>query len=215
VFQGYQACSPGLARLNGDFYTSPNAPKYVMRMAKLEAIDGRFPTTEDTEVLKALFTHYRPVHWERYFVLLEKRDHPPAETSTPPGELREGAARLHDWIPLENPGDQWQFLSLHLKPSILGRLREFIFQPPMPHLEVRLSDGTVETSRINIGAIENGFIINPVFELVQSLDSWPGASSTRHVEAVRVTVAQGKDWVLQPDFTYSVRTVPPLVRAAN
>jgi hypothetical protein len=85
----------------------------------------------------------------------------------------------------------------------------------MPMIEIRHNDGTVETWRINIGSIESGFIINPVFEPVDSVEAWPKASTTRRVEAIRVTVAQGQDWVLQPTFGYTVEMVPPLARAAN
>lgn len=212
VFQGYQACIPRLAQLNGDFYHSPDAPRYVMRMAKLEAIDGRFPTSEDPETLKALFLNYRPVHWERYFVLLEKVAAEERTEYTPVGPKVEGTARLNEWISIDDPGENWQMLALHLKPSLTGRVRELVFQPPMPLMEVRHSDGSVAVSRVNIGSIEGGFLINPVFELVESVEDWPGVSSTRRVEAIRVTVAQAKDWVLQPDFGYSVETVAPLAR---
>jgi hypothetical protein len=47
------------------------------------------------------------------------------------------------------------------------------------------------------------------------VEAWPKASTTRRVEAIRVTVAQGQDWVLQPTFGYTVEMVPPLARAAN
>lgn len=210
VFQGYQACSPRLARLNGDFYNSAGAPRFVMRMAKLEAIDGRFPTTEDPETLKMLFLNYRPVHWERFFVLLEQVTPEDRAVYTPTGPKVESTARLNEWISIDDPGAHWQMLALHLKPSLAGRVRELVFQPPMPLMEVRHSDGTVEISRINIGATEAGFIINPVFELVKSVEDWPGVSSTRRVEAVRLTLAQGRDWVLEPEFRYSVETVLPL-----
>jgi len=106
-------------------------------------------------------------------------------------------------------------LSLFLKPSLAGQLRALVYQPPMPLIEIRLNDGVVQTWRINIGSIESGFIINPVFEPVQSIEAWPGASTSRRVEAIRVTVAQGQDWVLQPTFGYSVETVSPLARAAD
>jgi hypothetical protein len=215
VFQGYQACSPELAGWNGAFYDSPDAPTYVLRLPVLSAIDGRFPMSEDAEVLKALYRNYRPVLWDRDILVLKKVSDTPPRNQDAEGRAREGVGKVGVWIELEDPGADWQLLSLHLQPSLGGKLRSLIFQPPMPMIEIRHNDGTVETWRINIGSIESGFIINPVFEPVDSVEAWPGASTTRRVEAIRVTVAQGQDWVLQPTFGYTVEMVPPLARAAN
>lgn len=215
VFQGYQACSPRLARLNGNFCDSDDAPTFVLRLPVLSAIDGRFPMSEDAEVLKALYRNYRPILRDRDVLVLKKV--PDAQPGDSDGEVarRAGTGRIGEWIPLENPGANWQLLSLFLKPSLAGQLRALVYQPPMPLIEIRHNDGVVQTWRINIGSIESGFIINPVFEPVQSIEAWPGASTSRRVEAIRVTVAQGQDWVLQPTFGYAVETVPPLARAAD
>jgi hypothetical protein len=215
IFQGYQACSPRLAQWNGAFYDSADAPTYVLRLPVLSAIDGRFPMSEDAEVLKALYRNYRPVLWDRDILVLKKVSDTPPRNQDAEGRAREGVGKVGVWIELEDPGADWQLLSLHLQPSLGGKLRSLIFQPPMPMIEIRHNDGTVETWRINIGSIESGFIINPVFEPVDSVEAWPKASTTRRVEAIRVTVAQGQDWVLQPTFGYTVEMVPPLARAAN
>lgn len=215
VFQGYQACSPRLAALNGTFYDSPQAPRYVLRLPVISAIDGRFPMAEDAEALKALFRNYRPVLWEDYLLLLERKDNVSSTEREVPVNSVAGSAHVNAWITLEDPGTNWQLLSLRLKPSVAGRVREFLFQPPMPKIEIRHSDGTVAIWRINIGSIESGFIINPVFDPIETVGAWPGASATKRVEAIRVTVAQGQDWVLQPEFGYSVETVLPLAITAN
>ncbi|MBL7646886.1 MAG: hypothetical protein JNK74_11930 [Candidatus Hydrogenedentes bacterium] len=215
VFQGYQACSPRLARLNGDFYDSAEAPTYVLRLPVLSAIDGRFPMSEDAEVLKALYRNYRPILRDRDVLVLKRV--PDAQPGDSDGEVarQTGLGRIGAWIPLENPGPNWQLLSLFLKPSVAGRLRTLVYQPPMPLIEIRHNDGAVETWRINIGSMESGFIINPVFEPITAVEEWPGASASRRVEAIRVTVAGKRDWVLQPDFEYSVVTVPPLARPVD
>ncbi len=213
VFQGYQACSPKLAGWNGAFYDSPEAPTYVLRLPVLSAIDGRFPMAEDAEAVKALYRNYRPVLWDRDILVLKKVSRTPPLEQDGDAPPHRDVGRIGAWIDLGDPGTNWQLLSLYIEPSLRGKLRALIFQPPMPMIEIRHNDGTVETWRINIGSIESGFIINPVFEPVQSIEAWPGASTTRRVEAIRVTVAQ--DWVLQPTFGYSVETVSPLARAAD
>ena len=215
VFQGYQACSPRLARLNGDFYDSADAPMYVLRLPVLSAIDGRFPMSEDAEVLKSLYRNYRPVLRARDVLVLKRAPVTAPVAPNAAAVRRAGTSRIGEWLPLEDPGANWQLLSLFLKPSLAGQLRALVYQPPMPLIEIRHNDGAVETWRINIGSIESGFIINPVFEPVQSIEAWPGASRTRRVEAIRVSVADKQDWVLQPDFEYRLETVPPLTGATD
>lgn len=215
VFQGYQACSPQLAERNGAFYASAEAPKYVLRLPVLSAIDGRFPMTEDAEAIKALYRNYRPVLWEEYLLLLERKDVLATAKQDVQVKSISGVARVNAWVTLEDPGPNWQLLSLRLKPSLAGRVREFLFQPPMPMIEIRHTNGEVKRWRINIGSIESGFIINPVFDPIETVEAWPGASTTRRVEAIRVTLAEGQDWVLQPEFGYSVATVLPLARPAE
>ncbi len=215
VFQGYQACSPKLAERNGAFYNSPEAPTYVLRLPVLSAIDGRYPMAEDAEAIKSLYRNYRPVLWDRDILVLKRVSDAPRREVDIGAHTRRGVGQVGAWISLEDPGADWQLLSLHLQPSLAGKLRALIFQPPMPRIEIHHNDGTVETWRINIGSIESGFIINPVFEPVRSIEAWPGASASRRVEAIRVTVAEDRDWVLQPEFGYSVETVSPLTGAAD
>lgn len=215
VFQGYQACSPTLDALNGAFYASPEAPEYVVRLPVLSAIDGRFPMAEDAEAIKALYRYYRPVLWDRDVLVLKKVPDPPRDEHTADAPRREGVGEIGAWIPLEDPGTNWQLLSLHLQPSLAGTLRSMIFQPPMPRIEIQHNDGSVEQWRINIGSIERGFIINPVFEPVTSVEAWPGASTARRVVAIRVIETDNRNWILQPTFQWSVATIAPLTTASS
>lgn len=202
VIQGYQACSEPLAALNGDFYASAEGPEFVLQLAALCPIDGRYPTTEDPKALLMLLRNYRPVLMENHFLLLER-----ARTGS---ELEEvapvlgGAGTPEDWVSLPNPDENWQLLDIRMRRSAMGSVRSFLHKPPMPMIEVRLSDGSVRAGRLNEGTGE--FLINPVLGPVLSVADWPGALSTVRVEAFRVVMPPGESGLIA-GFDYTVRTV--------
>lgn len=217
VFQGYAACSPRLIERNRAFYDGPDAPDYVLYLAIATAIDGRYPTTEDPEALKALFRNYRPLLEEHHFLLLERLppDQRLARDDVPVRDRHAGVAPLEDWVELNDMGANWQLLALHLSPTMAGYLRSLVFQPPIPWLEVRQADGELRRGRINIGAIEHGFIINPAFDHATSVDNWPVGAVASRITAFRITTAPGNDGLLADTFEYDVTTVPPLPSARN
>lgn len=202
VIQGYQACSEPLAALNGDFYASPEGPQFVLQLATLSPIDGRYPTTEDPKALLMLLRNYRPVLMENHFLLMERvRTGSELEEIAP---ARAGAGQPGDWVTLGNAGDAWQLLNIQMNRSALAAVRDFLYKPPMPMIEVRLSDGSMRSGRLNEGTGE--FLINPVLGPVLSVADWPGALSTVRVEAFRVVMPTGESGLIA-GFDFTVRTV--------
>src|SRR5262249_19579365 len=75
VFQSYCAYTPHLARLNDAFYRSSRAPEYVL--LKLQTIDNRFPTLDDSLLLRSFMHRYDYVHTEQGFQLWARRSQSP------------------------------------------------------------------------------------------------------------------------------------------
>lgn len=72
VFQSYVACTPELARLNGDFYRSERPPTWVL--FDLAPIDGRLPALEDSQCLVEILHAYRLASEPDPFLLLRRLD---------------------------------------------------------------------------------------------------------------------------------------------
>lgn len=207
VFQGYQACTPDLLRWNGSHYESAAAPRYVLYLPALTPIDNRYPTTEDAETLKNIFRYYRPILFERGMYLLE-RFGPEDAPKVPPGAQVD--AQTGDWVDVPDAGEDWQLLELHLQPTLAGRLRTLVYKMPVIEMAVRFDDRTEQAFRVNIGSIETGFILNPFFGTLMSIDQWPLGDGARRVTAFRISTAADQAWALRASYQYRLANVPPL-----
>jgi hypothetical protein len=128
VFQSYVACDGRLDRLNEAFYLSADAPEYVM--FSLGAVDRRFPPLEDSMLLRHLLLNYRPVGAEDEFLLL-KRNFSGAPWLK---LLREGTVRPGERISVGDLGRRDLWLEIDLDPTLIGRLRQALYQPPVVRL---------------------------------------------------------------------------------
>jgi len=65
VIQSYSTFMPLLAQLNYDFYASESAPEYIL--LKIQTIDNRLPTMDDSMALRLLAYRYECVRTEKGF----------------------------------------------------------------------------------------------------------------------------------------------------
>ena len=123
IFQSYAACNARLMRLNEQFYLSQQAPEYVI--FALAPVDRKFSTLEDARVLRHLLTNYELAGTEGGFLLLKQESsHPPKLTLA-----REGVAHCGERIDLRGLGQAELWLEIGMKPTWLGRLRQFFLRP--------------------------------------------------------------------------------------
>jgi len=158
VFQSYIACNARLMRLNEAFYLSGAAPEYVM--FNLGPTDRRFPPLEDALVLRHLLLNYEPVGAEGEFLLLKSKS-----SQTPRLKLlREGAVRPGEWIELREVGGADLWLEIDLKPTLLGRLRQFLYQPSAVRLAAWRAGakGLLLRRRAPAAMLAAGFLASPL-----------------------------------------------------
>jgi hypothetical protein len=158
VFQSYAACNARLMRLNEQFYLSSAAPEYVM--FSLGPIDRKFPPLEDAMVLRDLLMNYEPVSAEGEFVLLKsKATHAPGLKL-----LGQGTVRPGERIDLRGYSGADFWLEIDLEPTLLGWLRQVLYQPST----VRLSAWREEPKRPPIRRrapavmMQAGFVASPL-----------------------------------------------------
>ncbi len=117
-----------LQQQNADFIAdSSRAPDYYL--VHLGSIDNRIEAQDDPLALHAILTHYEPVDAERGMLLLQRR-------ATPlPAELRpvaEATVVFEEWIELpEVSADEMLFVRFDLPLGFDGRLRSFLYKPPL------------------------------------------------------------------------------------
>jgi hypothetical protein len=158
VFQSYAAGNSRLMRINELFYLSQNAPAYVM--FSLGAIDRRLAPLEDSLVLRDLLLNYAPAGDEAGFLLLK------CESTAPPHLrlLREGTVRLGEPIDLRDLAKTNLWLEIGLDPTLLGRLRQFLYRPPVVRIAAWRDPGRrpIITRRAPAAMLATGFLASPL-----------------------------------------------------
>jgi hypothetical protein len=158
VFQSYAACNAQLMRLNEQFYLSSAAPEYVM--FGLGPIDRKFPPLEDAMVLRDLLLNYEPAAAEGDFLLLKSKS-----TLAPVLKmLGRGTVRAGERIDLSGYSGADLWLEIDLKPTLLGRLRQFFFQPATLRLAAwrEGSKGLLIRRRAPAAMMQAGFVASPL-----------------------------------------------------
>jgi hypothetical protein len=158
VFQSYVACNARLMRLNEQFYLSSAAPQYVM--FNLGPIDRRFPPLEDAMVLRDLLLNYEPAGAEGMFLLLKLKSVQGPRLKL----LREGAVRTGERIELRDFGGADLWLEIELQPSLLGRLRQTFYRPPVVRLAAWREGvkGLLFRRRAPASMLAAGFLASPL-----------------------------------------------------
>jgi hypothetical protein len=147
-----------MMELNERFYLSGNAPEYVI--FNLQPIDGRFPPLEDAYVLRDLLAHYGFTLGERDFLLLHR-----ASTAKPTLTLlKEGFVGVDEKIDLRDQRNANFWLEIDLQPTLLGRLRQFLYKPTEVGLVVRCPSETAPVNEFFAPAVmlSAGFLASPL-----------------------------------------------------
>ncbi|HET7536356.1 MAG TPA: hypothetical protein VFJ90_07875, partial [Candidatus Didemnitutus sp.] len=123
----FNVYTPYLQKLNDAFLRDPQR-RPAWQVVKLRTLDNRLPAADDPLTLNALLQLYTPVLIQRDFLLLKER---PKDTIAPrPQKLSEVAVKPGEKITVPDPGpDKLLLFSVRTPPSLLGRLRSFLYRP--------------------------------------------------------------------------------------
>ncbi|HLP03537.1 MAG TPA: hypothetical protein VK163_16030 [Opitutaceae bacterium] len=195
VFQSYSVYNAALARRNLDYYASPAAPAYVL--LKLQTIDGRLATMDDPLLLNYFVHAYDYVLTDRDWQLWRRRaDAPPAE-NVAPRRLRTSSVARGEWVELGELTDQPVWVTLDLRPSLVGRAAKLLYKLPLAYLIVEDTAGAVSRYRLPPDEGRAGFILSPIIENVAEYIAFSGGKPSRRVARFRVEVEQ-HSYLFQP-----------------
>ncbi len=210
VPQGYSAYTPALCALNAAYYESPSAPAWVIQSTK--TINHRFPTLDDADLLLVLLRNYTFTLEDGPYLLWRRcsLDDRYGIFLPTPGQKQSG--RIGTPIALGELTDQNVWAHLHLRPTLLGRIRSFFYKPAEVSLEVADNSGRVETFRLFPEIAGSGFFLNPLlrdqFDWMRFINGLPC------VRAVTITarVADADRAYFQPTFEYEFDRLPAAPR---
>lgn len=207
VLQSYSAYRPYLSQLNAKFYASRRAPEYVL--LKLHTIDRRLLTFDDSEVLSLLVHRYEYVHTEKSYQLWRLKPGPFSLASIAPQPLKTTTLVPGQPFLAEEYSDRPLWAQIEFQPSLLGRLRGFLYKPPVAILRIKNTQGMVTEYRMPLPMGRTGFIINPVVEDIISYMQFAGAKPDRLLQSLTVVVAKEDRPYFADEYTVKLSTLPP------
>jgi hypothetical protein len=210
VFQGYAAYSGTLQALNERHYASPSAPDFVL--VRLQTIDGRALALDDAQVLHSLPHRYEHVLSEGEVHLWRRRadgSGVPAQRSSP--ALSEQGMAFGSRLEIGRFASQPLWAEIDMRLSLLGQVREWLYQPPLVWLEIEDSAGTTERLRLPTSQAKAGFLLNPHLSDTAAYLFFAGHRFERTVRAVRLLTepSDASLWRTAPCVTLRAAALPP------
>jgi hypothetical protein len=190
IFQSYSVYTPVLMARNLRFYQSNRAPDYVLW--KTISIDWRFPTTDDATLLPELLRGYEPVLEEKEYLLLKKK------ASLPPRRLERQlllaqSLALGEEAAIPAFTGQAIWFQADLPLSKIGRLRAFLYKPPIINLEVTDQSGRQTSWRLLPRITEDGFLLEPFLETQADFTAFMHGHSRQWLRSLRLKVPHGQE----------------------
>lgn len=207
VFQGYSAYTPYLARLNRDYYTSDRAPEFVL--FKLQTLDGRLAMMDDPHVLRLLVQRYNYLASEQGFTLWQRKPGTFDAAAFEPKPLRTTTVKFGESVDLADLADQPIWAEVNYRFNLLGRLRRFLFRPPVVFLHITDEQGANSVHRLPqpIGAA--GFMLNPVIDDMLTYMNAHGGKPPRRAVRIRLDTAPQDRDCLADDVAVRLSLLPP------
>ncbi len=159
VPQGYSAYTRTLLERNAAHFVPPGSPPQVLM--KLQTIDDRVPMQDDSLALLEIRNRYRFVDRVGGFArFVRSEDREIFELGNAPLVYR-GDPAFGERLRLPIQAGQTRWLRIVVRPTLVGRIRSFIYQPAAVFMTVELSDGSSSRHRVIPGMASVGFIASP------------------------------------------------------
>jgi hypothetical protein len=183
VFQSYAAFTRDLMELNRSFYESERAPPWVA--VNLQPFPAHVPTMEDGLALQALVRAYEPVLSERG-VMLWRRKAPSERVEVARTVVLERTLEVGEWTQLDELPPACYVARIEIEPTLLGRLRELVYQPARLYMEVQA--GQRHPNRFALGRelASTGMIFDPMIASQRDLTRWAAGLPVARPRALRL-----------------------------
>lgn len=199
ILQSYAAFTPSLIKANADHLKS-NPPARIY--FAINPIDQRYPAMEDGASWLDLLGSFRAKTLDGGYALLEHRAS--AAAALQPGPATRVTARLGERVAVSG----WEhpvWVSMDIKPTLLGKLYATLYKAPELSLEVMYEDGSTSLYRMIAGMGESGFLLSPTVTdanqfVALSSHSRDDLLGKRRVVAFGVRGQRGTRVMWRPDY---------------
>jgi hypothetical protein len=159
VWESYAAMTPALLELNAAHLRGTTAPDTIL--FKIDPIDHRFPSVDDSLSWPELLTRYEPSGtWNNRLVLTRRAT--PLKWHIEP--LRSLTTNLESWNDLPQTPEQPLWATIDAKPNARHALAEALYRPHELWMNVELASGEVKPYRLIPDIIRAGFLLSPVID---------------------------------------------------
>ncbi|HZV34832.1 MAG TPA: hypothetical protein VFB72_09695 [Verrucomicrobiae bacterium] len=195
VFQSYAAYNRPMMELNERFYSSADAPEYVL--FNLQALDGRYAPLEDSFILRDFLSNYEMVSREADYLLLQKRRTQKIRTTL----LKEGTAALGEKIDLHNYHEEHLWIEIELEPTLFDRSLKFLYKPRETELVVWNENSPVKF-RAPSAMLSAGFVASPLLQDNNDVLKFYSGARERQPQAIAVQLASGQSAFSPPQIHF-------------
>ena len=201
AFQGYAAGSVLLARLNEARLLGARAPRFLL--FKLQAIDAHFPGNEDPLAQLAALRAYRPVLYEKGYVLLERQAD--AASIRPPSTADWREAGFGEAISVPAGSPQIVFYRVEL--SLLGKLYSAVFREPKISLRIEDPAGGVYGYDLARSLGDAGTLVSPLLLDNAAYLSWYTGLRDQRARTLRFVHAPAAAGLFVSRLSYALQPV--------
>jgi hypothetical protein len=201
TIQEYTTYSRSLIERNRLFYLSTKAPDYVLFAPG--SIDGRHPASAEGALWPLFLQRYVPVERDRDILVLRKRPQPLPDILKEP-VIRQ--ARLGERIAVPTSTAP-MYIKIDVRYSLLGRIAELLFKPPVISLHALYDGAPTEDYRLIPDIAREGSILVPTIKTSSMFfrlyvgDDAPNKQN-RPI-AFEVVVRPREAWAYQPNVSFS------------
>ena len=200
TIQENMSATPALIARNRAFLDGPEAPDHLFFAPG--ATDNRHPASIEGSLWPLLLARYDIRETVGDLLLLARRETPREVIATEVARTQIGFGEE-----LALPAGGPLFLKLDIRRTLLGRLADAAFKPPLVRLIVSYADGDSETFRLIPGMISEGMVISPTVKTIGQYQ----ALTERHTGDARIPVSlrieTSGPWGYEPMVAATVETL--------
>jgi hypothetical protein len=211
ALQSYFPYTSRLLRLNERFYESSRAPEYVVQ--KMDTIDYRLPALDDSLVTRYLYRHYAFLTNEAGF-LLWRRNQPDAslDGQTP---LDSATITFGQTFQVPKHGEDPIWAEVEIRPSLLGRLRAFLYKAPLLNIKVTDDGNSKHSYRLIRDMARTGFLLHPYFDSNYAVERYERGNDPPRVASFSIELPREQRKYFQRDILVRLSTLKPFPRATG
>ena len=212
VLQSVTVTSQGTAEADLAHLEGRNGQSPVQNVFfKLENEDDRLPTLQDGLSWPALLSEYDVEDFNRGEDIAFLRRKPNAELAVPSAvPLLQRTAKFNREVVLPVLPSGLAWTALGIRPTLLGRLVDFLFRPPALFIHIRYEDGRTKRYRLLSALARSGFLLTPQVEGTEGVLALllPNRTAPGHRPvAFSLAGESGTKWLWRANYSVDLRSI--------